>query len=73
MTVLYSSHRKPAPSSPFVRLPELLKMVPVTKSTIYNWIRIGEFPKQRKIGHRASAWNRSEVQKWVAEKMENTP
>jgi prophage regulatory protein len=35
------------------------------RSTIYQWIQSGSFPKQRKIGA-SSAWLKSDVDRWLA-------
>jgi predicted DNA-binding transcriptional regulator AlpA len=38
--------------------------VPVTRPTIFNWVRNGKFPKPRYIGTR-NYWVESEVEEWM--------
>ena len=45
------------------RLPRLESELGVKKSAIYQWERLGRFPRRIKLG-RASAWNSVEVQDW---------
>ncbi len=51
----------------FIRLEQLLKIVPVSKSFIFNGIKAGTFPANFKIGSRASAWKKSDIDKWMQE------
>lgn len=48
-----------------VKLKEVLTIVPYGKSTLYNKIAKGEFPKQIRIGPRAVAWKLDEVIEFV--------
>ena len=41
----------------------ILRMVPVSRRTIYKMITQNEFPKPCKIGNRA-AWKMVEIRKW---------
>jgi prophage regulatory protein len=43
------------------RLPEVLVRYPVSRSTIYEWIRTGHFPKPVKLGRRVVAWTNSSL------------
>ena len=63
-------------SSGFLRIKQIVApgCVPVSKSTIYRWIKEGRFPapvrlqkgKERKRGD-ASVWRVSDVEKWLKE------
>ena len=44
-----------------IRLPEVRRPVPLSRSTIYLLASKGEFPKPVSIGPRAVAWVESEV------------
>ncbi|ODV42371.1 hypothetical protein AWV79_27695 [Cupriavidus sp. UYMMa02A] len=46
-----------------LRLPEVLKIVPVSRSTWYDGIQSGRFPAQVKLGPRISAWRRSDIER----------
>ena len=44
------------PAVGYVRLPQLLKIFPVSKSSWWEGCRSGIFPKPVKLGPRTSAW-----------------
>lgn len=46
---------------------DLLKMLKAKKSTMYNWIKEGIFPKGIKIG-RAIRWHKEDVEQWIEQK-----
>ena len=48
-----------------LRLPQVLNTVGISKSTLYQLVARGDFPKPIKIGQRASAWPESAVQRWI--------
>lgn len=48
-----------------LRLPEVLKLVPVSRSSWYAGVKEGIYPKQVAIGRRSVGWRSSEVQKVV--------
>lgn len=54
-------------SDQLIRLPELLRLIPVCRGTIWNWYRSGKFPRPVRIGGRA-AWVRAEVDAWIADR-----
>jgi len=45
----------------FLRLPEVLKIIPVSKSTWWEGVRCGKYPRPVKLSKRTSAWRRSDV------------
>lgn len=45
-------------------LAQVLKKVPVTRQTLYNWEKAGIFPKRITIGGR-TFWLLSEVDPWI--------
>lgn len=49
----------------FLRLPEVMKLVGLKKSTIYLYIAKAQFPAPRKIGKRISVWLAEEVYAWM--------
>ena len=53
----------------FLRLPEVLKLVGVTRSTLYRWMDAGTFPKQIQLASRTVVWNEQEVTKWMEDRM----
>lgn len=51
-------------SEKFIRLPEVKKMVGLGTTAIYDRMKLGEFPKQVKLGL-LSVWVESEIQDWM--------
>ncbi len=51
-----------------IRLPQVKSMVGLGRSSIYDKIKRGEFPKQIKLG-RSSGWIEAEVQLWISEQI----
>jgi len=45
----------------FLRLPEVLERVPVSKSTWWKGIRDGIFPKGVKLSPRTTAWREEDI------------
>ena len=48
-----------------IRLPHLLKRVPLSRSRIYEMMSLGEFPKPIKLGKRAVAWRSDDIDLWI--------
>lgn len=44
-----------------LRLPEVLKRFPVSRSTWWAGVKSGKFPQSVKIGPRTTAWRRSDI------------
>lgn len=49
------------PATGFLRLPEVLRFYPVSKSTWWAGIREGKFPGPVRIGERAVAWRCEDI------------
>jgi prophage regulatory protein len=49
----------------FLRLKEVLAISGKSRSSIYEAIKKGEFPKPVKLGANSSAWINSEIDEWV--------
>lgn len=47
----------------FLRLPEVLALYPVSKSTLWLHVKNGQFPKPHKLGPRCSAWRLSDIER----------
>lgn len=47
--------------SQLLRLPEVLKILPIGRTMFYEGIELGTFPKPVKLGKRTVAWRESEV------------
>ncbi|WP_136526829.1 helix-turn-helix transcriptional regulator [Geomonas ferrireducens] len=55
----------PLPSTGFVRLPQVLAVIPWSKSAIYQAIREGRFPAPVKLGPRTAAWSVDTLREWI--------
>lgn len=49
------------PETGFVRLPQILKVFPVAKTTWYSGVRSGKYPKPVRLGDRCSAWKVEDI------------
>lgn len=49
----------------FRRLPAVLELTGLKRSTLFAKVAAGQFPKPCKLGERASAWVLAEVQQWI--------
>lgn len=53
-------------SSRLIRLPQVLDMIPVSKSTWWQGVKEGRYPKPVKLGPKTTAWLEIEVKELVA-------
>lgn len=53
------------PAIRFLRLKEVLAICGKSRSSIYDAIKKGEFPKPVKLGTNSSAWVNSEIDEWL--------
>jgi len=51
-----------------IRLPEVLKMVPVSKTTWYAMIKSNDAPRPVDLGPRSVAWVKEDIEKWIKDK-----
>lgn len=54
-------HNHILPETGFVRLPTILKIFPVSKSTWWAGIKIGRFPRPVKLGPRTTVWRVEDI------------
>jgi len=50
---------------PILRLPAVMRVTGYARSTIYDKLGRGEFPKPVKLGQRAVGWYESDIAKWL--------
>lgn len=53
------------PVSGFLRLEQVLQLIPVSKATWWNGCRTGQFPKPYKLAPRVTAWKVSDIQNCI--------
>ncbi len=54
------------PSEGFVRLPVVIRILGISKTTWWNGIRQGRFPKAVKLGPRTSAWRVEDIRALIS-------
>ena len=53
----------------FLRMPAVEGLTGFRKSTIYEWMRDGRFPKPVRLGARMVAWPETAVLQWVQDRI----
>lgn len=51
----------PLPAEGYVRLPQVLAVIPVSRSTWWKGIQDGKYPSGVKLGPRTTAWKVSDI------------
>ena len=51
--------------SQIIRLKQVKAMTGLSRSTIYRFMSVREFPKQIKLGPKSSGWLIDEVDEWI--------
>ena len=59
-------------SNNLIRLPKVEAATGYKRSTIYRLVKEHKFPPPVSLGARASAWIESEVQDWIAKRIEES-
>lgn len=54
-----------APPDRLVRLPEVLRRVGVSKSTLHRMIRQGAFPGGHRVSYRVTVWSEIRIVAWM--------
>ena len=57
-TEVESSRRRMA----FLRLRQVLAVIPISKSSWYSGIKAGRYPKPVKLAHRIAVWREDEIE-----------
>ena len=55
------------PETCYLRQPEVLVLVPISRSTLWRRIQAGTFPGPVKLSARETAWRAEDVCRWIAE------
>ncbi|MBQ2760816.1 MAG: AlpA family phage regulatory protein [Mailhella sp.] len=53
--------KKELPVIDFLRLPQILEIIPVSKSAWWQGSKDGRFPKPVKLGPKATAWRAEDI------------
>lgn len=53
------------PKVGFLRLPQVLQLVPISKSAWWEGCKAGRFPKPVKLGPRTTVWRAEEIMDFI--------
>lgn len=67
-----ASHPPALPDIALIRLPLVLEITALSKTTIYAMVTRGEFPAPVQCGKRSARWRLSEVSNWVQARQTGT-
>lgn len=59
----------PNKSTRIIRLPAVIDVTGLARSTIYKGMADGTFPQSIQLGPRAVGWPESVIQKWIADRI----
>ncbi len=62
------SHREPT----ILRRPQVQQRTGLSRSTLYQYIKDGEFPKSIALGPRSVGWLESDISDWIAERVKSS-
>lgn len=60
------------PNVGFLRQPQVLRLIPISKSTLWRRVQARTFPQPVKLSERITAWRAEDVRKWMEEKTERS-
>jgi len=52
-----------------IRIAGVLGRTGIKRSTLWQWVKLGKFPKPYKLGLKAIAWSSSDIDTWIASKI----
>jgi len=55
-----------------LRLPSVISRTGYSRSSLYALIKQGQFPAPVSLGRRAVAWPSDEIDRWIAERIEQS-
>ena len=60
-----SQQQSSIPSIGFLRLPQILAIIPISKSAWWEGCRTGRFPKPVKLGARTTVWRAEDIRAFI--------
>ena len=55
------------PETGFLRQPQVLAFVPISKSTLWRRVHARTFPEPVKLSVRVTAWKAEDIRAWIAQ------
>lgn len=69
MSAIQSLSMQPAtaelPTTGFLRQVQVLRFVPISKSTLWRQVQAGTFPQPVKLSERVTAWRAEDLRRWI--------
>ena len=53
-----------------LRLPEVIHLCGIKRSTIYLWMSTGAFPQAKQIGPSMVGWDSLEIDQWISARLD---
>jgi len=66
--IISSAASPTPPTSMFLRMPSVVRLTGLGRSTIYRLMNDSKFPRPVKLAERAVAWRRSNIDRWSEER-----
>jgi len=64
-------HQKIQHELAILRCPQVQKRTGLSRSTLYQYIKVGGFPKPVQLGLRAVGWLESDISDWIATRVKD--
>jgi prophage regulatory protein len=48
-----------------IRIPRVMELVGIKKSTVWLWVKQGKLPKPKKLSSRVTVWKESEIIEFI--------
>lgn len=58
-------HNNTMPETGYIRVKEVLRYIPVSKSTWWSGVKSGRYPKPVKLGPRTTAWRVQDIRNYI--------
>ena len=55
------------PDAGYMRLPQILRFIPIGRSTFWKWVKDGKAPKGIKLGPKTTVWKAEDIRELIAE------
>lgn len=62
---MHTNPIKQLPESGFVRLPQILDVFPVSRSSWWSGVKSGRYPQSVKLGARTTAWRADDIRNLI--------
>ena len=60
-----SRHEPTIPTCGFLRLPQIIALIPISKSAWWEGCRSGRYPKPIKLGPRTTVWRAEDIRAFI--------